>query len=440
MSNDYVPATVIYDERVVTYDAGVRLKGSERGRPTTQRIGFGVRFPADAPFRGILGGVLVDRSQGVGYGQREVFFFQAMNHAGAVPSQYDDLVQILSPRTDLDGPAHLQLARFGGVMLDAQFDDGGDGDLFEYELVYFPTTTDDGTPTGYKLPQPDSVVGTAIRDLGADEEAYRHDFIIKANRWRDDYRGLIRFARVFGQAGAAFDAEVADVIDVDQWLRAFAFATLSGAVDNYAAGAAHNAELYRRPSDGRTLYFPHDLDFLGGPQGPVVGSGDLARLIAVPARARAYYGHLHDIITTSFNGAYMSHWASQLGALLPGQNFAGHLQYVIDRAAWVTAGAPNAITRAIPPVGFAITTGGGGPASVATPSIELDGTGWVDVDVIRAAGAMQPLATSWPTTSTWRAPVPLACGLNHVQLDAVDRHGAAVGSDTIDVTRTGPGC
>ena len=71
-------------------------------------------------------------------------------------------------------------------------------------------------------------------------------------------------------------------------LRAFAISTLSGAVDNYASGAAHNAEFYLRPSDGRALYFPHDLDFLGGPQGPVVASGDLARLIAVPARTRAY--------------------------------------------------------------------------------------------------------------------------------------------------------
>lgn len=440
MSNDLVGATVIVDEREATYDVGVRLKGSERGRPTTARIGFGLAFPADRPFRGALRTVLLDRSQGVGYGQREVFYFQAMNRAGAVPSQYDDLVKVLPPRADLASAAHLQLARFSGPMLTGQFDRGDDGDLFEYELIYYPTTTADGTPTGAKLPQPDSVVGTGVRDLGADEEAYRYDFIIKANRWRDDYRGLIRFAKAFGQTGAAFDAQVGDVIDVDQWLRAFAFATLSGAVDNYGSGAAHNAEFYLRPGDGRTLYFPHDLDFLGGPTGPVVGSGDLARLMAVPARARAYYGHLHDIIATGFNTAYMTHWSQQMGALLPGQDFAGHLRYVTDRAAWVMTGAPNAITRAIPPVGFQITTNGGAALTVTAATVDLDGQGWVDVRQIVRAGAALPLTLTWPTTSTWRATLPVACGAQTIALDALDPRGQSVGSDAIDVTRTGADC
>ena len=440
MSNDLVGATVISDEREVHYDVGVRLKGSQRGRPTTQRIGFGLRFPPDDRFRGIHRGVLLDRSQGVGYGQREVFFFQAMNRAGAVPTQYDDLVKVLPPRADLNGPAHLQLARFGDLMLDAQFDDGGDGDLFEYELVYYPTTTDTGQPTGAKLPQPDSVVGTAIRDLGDNEESYRLNYIIKANRWRDDYRGFIRFARAFGQTGATFDAQVGDVIDVDQWLRAFAFSTLSGAVDNYASGAAHNAEFYLRPVDGRALYFPHDLDFLGGPSGPVVASGDLARLMAVPARARAYYGHLHDIITTSFNGVYMSHWATQMGALLPGQNFPGHLQYVVDRARWVMTDAPNSITRAIPRVEFQITTGGGAALTVTEPTVTLDGLGWVDIRQVLRAGAPMPLTLTWPTTTTWRSTLAIVCGASTIRLDALDPRGAAAGTDTIDVTRTGPGC
>ncbi|HVV84720.1 MAG TPA: lamin tail domain-containing protein, partial [Kofleriaceae bacterium] len=439
MSNDDLPATVIVDEREAIYDAGVRLKGSERGRPTTPRIGFGLRFPADHPLRG-LRTALVDRSQGVGYGQRELFFFQAMNRAGAVPSQYDDLIQVLPPRADLVGAAHLQLARFGDAMLDGQFDHGGDGDLFEYELVYYPTTTDNGLPTGAKLPQPDSVVGTAIRDLGDDEEAYRQDFIIKANRWRDDYRGFIHFAKVFGQSGAAFDAQVGDVIDVDQWLRAFAVATLSGAIDNYASGAAHNADFYLRPSDGRTLYFPHDLDFLGGPQGPVVASGDLAKLIAVPARARAYYGDLHDIIQTAFNGTYMASWSQQMGALLPGQDFAGHLQYVRDRATWVTSGAANSIMRAIPPVAFSITTGGGAAVSVTAPTVDLDGQGWIDVHDVVRMGTPMPIALTWPTTSTWHATLPVACGASTIRLDAFDPHGAAVGTASIDVTRSGPGC
>ena len=130
-------------------------------------------FSPDQLFRGSYESVLVDRSEGVGYGQREMLIEQVMNHAGSFPSRYNDLAKVLTSRPGLTGPAALQLARNGDLLLDQQLPDGGDGMVFEYELIYFPLTTDDGTPQGNKLPQPDSVVGTGVRDLGADEEAYR---------------------------------------------------------------------------------------------------------------------------------------------------------------------------------------------------------------------------------------------------------------------------
>jgi hypothetical protein len=441
MSNDLVGATVIDDEREAFYDVGLRLKSSQRGRPEPARVGFALRFPPEQPFRGIHKTIMVDRSEGIGFGQRELLFLQAMNHAGSVTSHYDDLVKVLTPFPEHTGSAQLQLARFGDLLLDFQFENGGDGMLFEYELIYYPTTTDDGTPEGYKLPQPDLVVGTPIQDLGDDKEAYRLPFILKNNRWRDDYRGLIAFAKVFGLTGAEFDAKIDEVIDVDEWLRAFAFATLSGAVDNYGAGSQHNGDFYVRPSDGRVLYFPHDLDFYGGsPQSPVVASGDLAKLIAAPTRARAYYGHLYDIISSSYNGAYMSSWCDHLGELLPAQDFAGHLQFITARADWVLTSAPNAVMKAIPKVAFQINTNGGAPLSVATPAVTLDGVGWIDVDEVRRAQSKAPIPLTWLSQTAWQATLPVSCGSNSIELEAFDRHGAPVGGDTIEVTRTGDGC
>jgi len=431
MSNDLIGVTVVDGERDVYYDVGLRLKSSERGRPEAARVGFAVRFDPAQPFRGAFPSVLIDRSQGVGFGQRELLLFQAMNHAGSVVSQYDDLIQLLAPRPDLTGPAHLQLARFGSQYLDGQFADGGDGALFEYELVYYPTTTDTGTPTGAKLPQPDSVVGVDLRDLGDDEEAYRQTFLVKNARWRDDYRGFIRFARAMGQRGPAFDDAIADVIDVDQWLRALAFASLSGAIDNYASGAQHNADFFVRPSDGRVLYFPHDLDFLGSSRGTLVASPDLARLIAVPARARAYYGHLHDLVTTSFNGRYLAPWSDQLGRLLPGQDFAGHLAYIADRAAY----AAGVVDNAVPRVFFRLTTT---DRTVDAASVTLDGVGWVDLDRVTRDGT--PLALTWISTTAWQATVALGCGANPITLAALDRHGASLGTGAVVVTRSGAGC
>lgn len=439
MSNDPLPATVIDDEQRAFYDVGVRLKSSERGRPEVARVGFALKFQPDRRFRGIFDNFMADRSEGVGYGQRELLFNQAVNHAGTITSHYDDVVKVLTPRPEHVGPAHLQMARFGDLLLDYQFENGGDGTVFEYELIYYPLTTDTGTPEGNKLPQPDSVDGVPIQDLGADKEAYRMAFIIKNNRWRDDYEGLMQFAKVFGSSGPAFDMNIGNVIDVDEWLRAFAFGVLSGTVDNYAAGSQHNGNFYVRPVDGRVLYFPHDLDFYGGsPQSPIVPSGDLAKLITNPVRRRLYYGHLYDILSTSYNGSYMGYWANHLGQLLPAQDFAGHLQFITARADWVLNSAPDAVTKAFPKVTFAITTNGGAAFSVTTASVTLDGTGWIDVADARNAGVSVGLV--WQDQTTWKATLPLKCGANAVQLDAIDRRGLVVGSDSITVTRTGNGC
>lgn len=439
MSNDLLGTTVIDDEQRAFYDAGVRLKSSERGRPEVARVGFALRFQPDNRFRGIYDNFMVDRSEGIGYGQRELLFNQAMNHAGIVTSQYDDVVKVLTPRPEHVGAAHLQMARFGDLLLDFQFDNGGDGTVFEYELIYYPLTTDTGTPQGNKLPQPDSVVGIPITNLGPDKEAYRFPFIIKNNRWRDDYSGLMQFAAVFGTNGANFDQNIDSVIDVDQWLRGFAFGVLSGTVDNYAAGSQHNGNFYVRPSDGRVLYFPHDLDFYGGsPNSAIVPSGDLAKLIANPVRKRLYYGHLYDILSTSYNGTYMSYWANHLGQLLPAQDFSGHLQFITARSSWVMNGAPDAVTKAFPKVAFSIGTNGGNPLTVMTAMVTLDGTGWIDVDHVATGGVPVPLV--WTNQTAWQATVSLNCGVNTVQLDAIDRHGKAVGGDSISITRTGNGC
>ena len=322
MSNDPVGATVIYDEREVYYDVGVRTKGSERGRVTVQRLGFGIRFHPGQLFRGVHGTVLMDRSSGVDYGQREILINQTMAHAGGLPAEYNDLIQVIPPQTQHTGAAELQMARFGDVFLDNQFLSGGDGTLFEYELVYYPTTTNDGTPEGLKRPSPDGVVGTAIRDLGTNKENYRWNFLIESNLVRDDYSRLMEFAREFGQTGTAFHQDVANFIDVDWWLRAFALATLSGAADQYGQGAQHNARFYIRPEDQRVLYFPHDLDGFFNTTYPIVGQNDLQKLLENLANKRLYYGHLYDIIHTTFNGQYMAHWRDNYGSLLVGQNVA----------------------------------------------------------------------------------------------------------------------
>jgi hypothetical protein len=441
MSNDRIPCTVIWNDREVFYDAGVRLKGSERGRPVTARVGFAVAFNPDQPFHGVLRSVMVDRSEGIGFGQREMLVNLMAMHAGTVSAWYSDLIRVVAPRSAHTGAAELQLTRFEDPMLNAQFEDGSTGSLYEYEYIYYPTTTKDGSPQSPKLPQPDQVVGSSVKSLGPDKEAYRHVFQLKNNRWQDDWSGLMSFVLVFGQDSPDFTTKVAAVIDVDQWLRAFALATLPGAVDHYGNGDGHNAMFYMRPSDGRFLYFPKDLDFFNGsPNGAIVANKDLKRLVASPVNARTFYSHLYDVLQTSYNGTYMAHWCDQLGKLLPTQNFAGHLQFIQQRADWALNGAADSVKKAIPEVAFQILTNAGADFATEAATVALDGQGWVNVHTLWNAAAPLALPLAWTDKTHWSTAVAVACGANLLQLEARDQQGAVVGNDSMTVTRTGAGC
>jgi hypothetical protein len=227
-----------------------------------------------------------------------------------------------------------------------------------------------------------------------------------------------------------------DVMDVDQWLRGFAFATLAGVRDQYGgAGSAHNAQFYLRPADQRFLFFPHDLDFFfGNPRSGAVNNADLQRLIEDPAHRRAYYGHLQDIVARSYTAESMGPWCDQLGALLPGQNFAAHCTFIGERADWVMNSASDAVNTVFPPRPFQITTGGGEDVSVAAPEIVLEGEGWVDVRGIEHDGvARLPI---WLDDATWQATVVLEPRANEVTLIATDHRGRVVGSDSITATST----
>src|SRR6185295_14479835 len=144
---------------------------------------------------------------------------------------------------------------------------------------------------GNKVPGDfDGAIGTAIHNLGDDKEGYRWDFLIKNNEDRDDYGRIIQFCKTMELTGTNFTAQITNSIDVDQWLRGVAVNDLVGVGDSYGGdGSQHNVRFYVRPSDGRVVYFPHDMDAFFDPNRSIIPNNDLNKLIAVPAYARAYY-------------------------------------------------------------------------------------------------------------------------------------------------------
>ncbi len=439
MSNDRLGATIIDRESEIYYDVNVRLKGSERARAYQPRVGYNLRFGADQPYRGIHQSMAIDRSEGVGSGQFEFLFDIMIANSGGVISRYYDLIQVITPTgATHTRPAILQMARYDDVFLDSQFENGGDGSVYEYDFVYFPQSTDNGQPDGNKVPQGDGISGLSIANNGDDKERYRFYLIKKNHRDADDYAPIINYCKQMSKSGAAFNDGIDAVIDVDSWLRGMAYAVLSGAGDNAAAGDGHNGLYYAHP-DGRVLFLPHDMDFSFSNTRSIFANGECAKLANSPGnpgndqRKRIYFGHLHDIISTTWNDNYMAMWKTHLSQLSPTQNWNAPNSGSLSPGAR-GANVMGQITGSIPQIAFNIT--GPDPLSVNGSRATISGDGWVNVREIRLAGNGAALAVRWIDGNSWELDVPVSPGQNLITLEAVDFSGEVVGTETITVQNT----
>lgn len=436
MSNARFDATVIDREEEIYYGARVRLKGSQRARAYQPRVGYNLRFGPDQPYRGVHQSMAIDRSEGTGSGQFELLFDLMMANSDGVISRYYDLIQVITPTgITHTRPAVLQMARYDDVFLDSQFEDGADGNLFEYDFVYFPQNTDGN---GNKIPQGDGISGIQIQDNGNDQERYRFYLSKKNNRDNDNFEPIITYCKQMSKSGAAFDATLEEVVDVDSWLRGMAYAVLSGAGDNTAAGTGHNGMYYARP-DGRIVYLPHDMDFAFSNTRSIYANGEVNRMTnssSTPgneARRRIYFGHLHDIITTTWNDDYMGPWKSHLSVLSPSQNWnspnsgsysiSGRSNYVLGQ-----------INGRIPEVPFSITTPS--PLVVNNSTATVSGRGWINVREIRLLGAPEALDVVWIDEDTWQVSFPVRPGAQSYQLQAFDFSGDLIESQSLTIENT----
>ncbi len=438
MSNHRLGGTLIYEDEAF-YDVGIRLKGSQRGRPDLNRRGFSIAFNSDQQFRGVLKSIGLDRSGGWRFGrtfgQDEILIWHFMNRAGGIPALHNDVAFLDAPGVS-DGSAQLQLARFTNQFLGGQYVNGDEGSIHNFELIYWPTTTTGG-PEGLKRPNPDSVNGVPVRSLGDNKEAYRYYFQLRNNQAHDDYGGVMALGELFSRSTPDMLAAAPDVIDVDEWLRTNAAVALAAVSDSYFNSSnSHNARFYQRPSDGRVLLFPWDMDFafITGATSSLTPNSDLTRLLGDPVNKRLYWGHVHDILNRAYRSAYMGNWVEHYEIFLTGQDLTPLTSFIQQRAAYALGLVNGAVSR----VNFSITTNGGNGFDSNVTPVTLAGDGWLKVREIRLAGSGTALPLTWTDDNSWRVDVPLGAGANALTLEAIDFEGDVISTDTITVTNTSP--
>lgn len=426
MSDDLLGCTVVHNEAEVFYDAKIRLHGSMYSRTDPSTTGMTIKFPADHLFRGSRPSIIARRR-----GLVETFLKHILTSAGDLPANYDDLIHFVSHRTDNTGTARLILANYDDTYVDSQFENDNDGTVFKLEGIREFQATSDGTPEGYKLPMPAGfVVGYDIDNLGEDPEQYRWSIGIQSARSRDDYSSIIRMGKAFSQSGESLRQSAGAAIDVDEWARLFALQLLLGISDVYTVDNPHNLCFYARPSDGRVVALQNDWEFAfySSSVTSIYGNKNLFKVLQLPGYRRLYQGHLLDLINTTCTRDYLTLWGRHYGTVA-GEAYAGYGGYVQSRGTAVKA-------KLLAQIPFEITSNAGVDYAVNTPTVTLQGRGWINVRQLRRTGDPQPLELNWLDDERWETVIPLRVGTNPIELTAYGFRGESLGSDSINITTT----
>ena len=161
---------------------------------------------------------------------------------------------------------------------------------------------------------------------------------------------------------------------------------------------------------------------------PIVPGGNVAKIVNLPHNLRLYYGHLFDLIDTSYNTATMARWTAHYGSLV-GQDYSGVLTYIGQRANHVLGQLPARVP-------FEITTHNGQDFMVDTSEVLIRGTAWIDIKHLALEGHPWALEWTWPTPTTWNVAVPLVLGANPLSFVSHDFRGNPVTTHQITVVST----
>ena len=452
MSNRRRGCTIIHNEKEIFYNGKIRLRGSMYSRSGTGTAGQSLTFPADKLFRGTQRTVSVRRS-----GMNEILVKHTINSAGGLPDNYNDIINIVSFRSDSVGPARMEMERFSNSWLDEFYPEGSDGTQFKLEGIRVPTLTfangtiPAGNPEGIKNLTTNGmgwVVQLDLADLGTDGGQYRHGFRWLNNFSRNDNARFVQLCRTLSlpvgtaDQALAFERAIEPLMDVDEWMRVFAMMSLFGIGDVYSQPPGtvsnisnpHNLNFYMPPTpDGRISAIPWDWNFVfsQAATAPLTGDKNIQKVINRPRFRRLFLGHLKHLADTAFNATYLNPWLAHYSEVT-GESYTGYAGNITSRVTYVR----SQINAQIPPVAFTITTNGGNDFSTDTPSTIIEGDGWVDVRSILLNNSPASLPVTWTDNNSWRISVPLAAGENAITLTATDLSGKTVGNDTIRITNT----
>ena len=426
--NRRVGLTIIYNEKDIAYDGGIRLRGSMFSRNNASSTAVNIRFPTDKKFRGLHKTITSRRTN-----RREIVVKHMVSHAGGIHDSMNDIINQVGHITAQNGITRIEMTRFGPLFTASLPDpDERNGTVFKMEGIRDIQDTHNRNAEGLKTPFPVGWISNFdLGDQGSDKETYRHNIRINTNEHIDNYEAIIEMCQAFDKRGSDLDIAAQKVIDIDRWMRKFGMMSLCGIGDVYSQGNPHNFNMYVNPATGLVEPIPWDWDFTfsQSTNAGLWGGKNVGKMIRRPIFNRIYLGHLQDMMASTFNEEYMEFWVNYYGSVSK-ESYRGFLSNIRRRASFVTGRLPDEIP-------FEITTNGGNALEVEDSVITLEGKGWINVHSMRVNGGSEPADVAWVDDENWTVSVPLEGGENEIALTAVNYRGVEVAADKIMVTNTG---
>ncbi|HYW80948.1 MAG TPA: lamin tail domain-containing protein, partial [Thermoguttaceae bacterium] len=273
----------------VRYNIGIRNRGngSRANNPNNQHI----NFPHDRSWNGVMSINLNARYTYRQFIGHTLYALAGLAAEDSLPVHLQTNGVDLSSGATMSG-SYVQLETFDADYADNHFPNDGGGNIYK------------------------AVTGTHranLNYLGTNPQSYINDGYSKStNESENDWSDLINLTYVLNNApDATYVEDVAEVIDVDQWIRWFAIQTLfANRETNLGNGVGDDYLMYSGVDDPRFVLLPHDNDTILG-SGGTTGVNDsiylaaqlpaINRFLRHPVFSRQYHAVLQELIETVFS-------------------------------------------------------------------------------------------------------------------------------------------
>jgi len=422
-NNTPLPGSIVYGNDRCIYNSTGRYRGNWRrflGPVTTDPCGFVLTVPKGERLLGVSEIKIDMPGQNANDGtlQREVVGYRLIRGVG-LPGSRARYVRVRVNHRDK------------GVLYDFQTP------ARSFAESWFP---DDGDPLVWRIMH-NNGLDHYPNVLGERKQPrYRASWERRVtNEPSDDFSPIYALVDVVNLAdNTAYVANVRAAIDVPRWLGATAMNHVIVNSDAFGYNFRHNAYLYTPLKEG-AVPFVYDLDngmnSRDNPNSGLFNADKYAtKMLQVPEFRRIYWRWLHECVhgpmrpdalnpfMDAWYGVFTTNGLSPAAPATVKTWLANRRTYILGQLGTVNAA-------------FAITSNGGNDFSTNQALVTLQGTAPVTVDALRVNGQQQ--AVTYTSETEWLIATGLDEGANPLSVEAFDRFGNAVASDTITVTVTG---